>query len=161
VGIVSRFIDLHASIRRGDLSDPETIIREALECEAQLEKWETEVPLIWKFMIVTGTGAEENLYREQYQVYRDLWSCRIWNHYRWTRILANELILTHLVKLSPFPPEYVGRHDIATRITKKMATDICDSVAAQFFRHHMPEAAQLFVPYMSGVFLLLFPLAVA
>jgi hypothetical protein len=161
VVIVGRFIDLHASIRRGDLSDFEAIIRKALECEAQLENWEIELPLIWKPMTVTSVGAEENLYRDQYQVYRDLWRCRIWNHYRWTRILANELILTHLVKLSPLPLEYGGGYDIAVRITQKMAIEICDSVATQLFRHYMSEAPDLFIPYISGVFLLLFPLAVA
>lgn len=161
VGVVSRFIDLHASIRSGDLADPETIVQKLLECEGQLTEWEAQLPESWKYTIVKATGTEENVYRGQYQVYRDLWSCRIWNHYRWTRILVNELILTHLVKLSPFPPEFAGRQNIAERMILKTATDICDSVAAQFFRRHMPQANALFVPYMSGVVLLLFPLAVA
>jgi hypothetical protein len=95
--------------------------------------------------------------------YRDLWTARIWNNFRWARILVNELIVVHMAQLGstcPVADEDTQRKRSLETISK-MATDICSSVYSQFYKHAIAEARLNRVPPMSGCFLLLFPLSVA
>jgi hypothetical protein len=163
VAIISRFVDLHASVHRRELSDPETIVYRALVCEAELAQWSQQIPNSWKFWTVTEPGAEEDISQESDQNHTNVWLARVWMHHRWARILVHDIILTQLAILSPFPPEFVGQRSRSVSVTREMATNICDSVASQF----LDQQSQMAIPdarviaRMSGIFSLLFPLAVA
>ncbi|KAH8602676.1 hypothetical protein B0O99DRAFT_666308 [Bisporella sp. PMI_857] len=160
VTIISRLINLlHA--KEASMYDPHIAIQEALSCEADLQAWEQNLPQEWKFEKVKATGTEENLYSDVFHIYRDLWSARIWNHYRWARILVNDLILTQISKLGNSSTDLINQQIESLKITDVIARDICDSIASHFQRHHPRYAEARFVPPLTGIFLLLSPLAVA
>lgn len=163
VGIVGRFIDLHASITKQHLADPALIIERALQCETEMQTWESELPDTWRYNLMPATTeVEDNCFGTEYQMYGDMWTVRIWNHYRWARILIHELILTR-ISLDPSSSleskEQCRKQSIET--ISVMAKDICESVACQFIPRTFSMLTAPTIPYMAGVFLLLFPLAVA
>ena len=161
VGIIGRFIDIHASIRNDNFIDSSSIIREAHACEVELETWEVQLPIQWEFTTLSTVDGEHGMFRGQYHTYRDFWTARIYNHYRWARILVNELLLMHLDRVSSCPFNIEQQREKSLATISKMALDICTSVSSQFWRHSAKDAKIRFVPAMNGVFLLLFPLAVA
>ena len=83
VNIVSRFMNVLNGSPEG--IDPHALLQEALLCEADLEQWEQNLPPLWKFNKVKASGIKLKLYNDPVHVYRDLWTAKIWNHYRWVR----------------------------------------------------------------------------
>lgn len=163
VGIVSRFINLHASIRGENLSNSDIIIREALLCEAELDHWEKRLPAHWEYSTVSSRDTKSSMFNGpgQSYIYRDLWIGRILDHYRWTRVLVNELLLRHIERLASPSPGYDAQRRKSLAIIYKMASDICISVSSHSCCHSIQPSKIGFVPAASGIFLLLFTLAVA
>jgi len=159
--IVRRFVNLHASIKSNDPPDSRTIIQETLSLESEMDKWERECPEIWIFTTKESTEPSEITYKGQEHVYRDFWTARVYNNYRWGRILINELLIVHMAQLGLCSTEDVNQREKSLEIILRLATDICSSVASQFRRHNVREARHNHVPAMSPCFFLLFPLAVA
>jgi hypothetical protein len=48
----------------------------------------------WAFSTEEGPFPPESAFRGRYHVYMNgMWSARVWNHYRWARIIVNQTIL--------------------------------------------------------------------
>lgn len=157
VGIVGRFIGLHSSIVKGHVSHPADILETASQCDEDLKNWELNLSEIWKFEMVYSTNIEEGVFGDKYHVYKTSWGARMWSYYRWARIIVNERIIKHLCG----GDEATNQYKISMQVIADMANDICYSITFQLFPRTVSEANTLFAPYMTGVFLLLFPLAVA
>jgi hypothetical protein len=82
--IVGCFIELHARVKRSEISDPERIIQFAPVCELELEQWEQHLPEIWRPEIIFSTKPEAALHNRQHGAYRDAWNSRIWSRYHWS-----------------------------------------------------------------------------
>jgi hypothetical protein len=134
------------------------IIQSALICELELEQWEQHLPEIWRPEIIFSTKPEVS---RHHRAYRDAWSRRIWSHYHWSRILVNELLLAYLAKLKLHTLKHELQRVKSLQMISQIASDICTSVPAQFIHGSIEFAAAEPLPRMTGVFLLLFPLAVA
>lgn len=161
ISVISHFIEFYARMKRSELSDPEAIIRSALICEAELEQWEQLLPDEWRPKITFPVESEPSMYKDYYKAYRDLWTARIWGHYHWARILINEIILVQFNNLEWHMLDQQLQRDRCLQTISRIALDICNSVPSQFFRHSTWYGGGDRVPQMTGVFLLLFPLAVA
>jgi hypothetical protein len=160
--IVSRFTNLHASIRTRVLTDSNIIVREALLLDADMEKWEMQLPPSWRYKIEHHTEESEVVYQGVSHHYRDFWTARMYAHYRWSRILINELLLVHMAYLGSFCNDDNAQNTKSLTIISRLATDICSSVSSQFHKPTLvEEAKRQGIPALSGCFLLLFPLAVA
>jgi hypothetical protein len=159
--IVCRFISLSSSVRNNILLDSTTIIQEALALDSELAIWEAQLPDYWRYTIKPSAEHSEIVYKQQVHDYRDVWTARVYNNYRWSRILLNELVLVHMAKLGLFHSEDEPEQNKHLRVVSEMATDLCTSVSAQFFSSNAQRAIRNHVPAMSGCFLLLFPLAIA
>ncbi|KAK0711451.1 hypothetical protein B0H67DRAFT_555429 [Lasiosphaeris hirsuta] len=102
MSIISRFVQLSALVRSEPFKDgqPETFhfIREAQELDEQLSAWEQRQGGIW---VVTeervgGSGdffPADAVFEGCYHIYTDMWTARVWTHYRWARIMVNQLLL--------------------------------------------------------------------
>ena len=157
--IVSRFTNFHATVQCKLLTDSNVILREALLLDEALEKWERQLPHSWKYRLEQHTEATAVMYQGVAHRYRDFWTARIYCHYRWSRILVNELLLTHI---GSFTSEDTAQRTKSLDIISKQAADICSSISIQFDKPTlMQEAKQNGMPAFSGCFLPLFPLAVA
>ena len=157
--IASRFTNFHATVQCKFLTDSNIILREALLLDEDLEKWEMQLPQSWEYRLGQHTEATAVMYQGVAHRYRDFWTARAYTHYRWCRILVNELLLTHL---GLFSSEDAAQRVKSLAIISRQAAEICSSVSIQFDKPTlMQEAKRNGVPALSGCFLPLFPLAVA
>lgn len=96
---LARLVHLSAFVGRHVLPDghPKVtdVILEALEIDVQLEAWECGQEGIW---VVVEERDDDGLPADAvfdgcYHVYTDMWTARVWNHYRWARLLVNEMLV--------------------------------------------------------------------
>jgi len=157
--IISRFTNFHASIRSKHLTDSNTILAESLLLDDMLEEWELQLPQSWLYKLEQHTEETAVMYKGISHRYCDFWTARMYNHYRWCRILVNELLVT---QLGPDSAEDAAQRSKSLDIISRQAADICSSVSIQFHKPTLlEETKQTGVPALSGCFLPLFQLAVA
>lgn len=99
--ILSNFVDTSAYISRTVLSDgspaTDAVLRDILHMEQQLATWESlDIDGRWACTTNEGKYPPEACFRGQYHRYSSMWAARIWNHYRWGRVLVNETIVEFL-----------------------------------------------------------------
>ncbi|KAF9237704.1 transcriptional regulator family: Fungal Specific TF [Penicillium roqueforti] len=75
------------------------VVNSALLFEDELREWETHLPIHWSFAI-KEPNTYEHTFRGQYHVYANMWVARVFNHYRWARLLVNETIVSQISKMA-------------------------------------------------------------
>ncbi|KAJ6177778.1 Chondroitin AC/alginate lyase [Penicillium mononematosum] len=141
--------------------DARAVVDSALFFEDELHKWETQLPADWSFTVKESNTCEHT-FRGQYHVYRDMWVSRVFNHYRWARLLVNETILSQISKMARPTPNDVIQRQQALDMISCMAIDICAGVASQEAISVQGVAEDpSHIPLLNGTFMLLFPLGVA
>lgn len=161
VDILIRFMHFDASLRQQS-SNSRSIIDSALMFEDELRKWEASLPESWTFSVQESDTYQGTFYGK-YHVYKDPWVSRIFNHYRWARLLANEIVLSTISSLRrPTPEELIQRQNSLETISC-MALKICMGVASHeaISQRGLATDDPSHVPPLNGIFMMLFPLAVA
>lgn len=151
--------------------DAAYIYNAALELDNELAVWNAQLPAEWRFEIQSlGEYDVDELFMykrrlvfgENMHVWSDLWTSRVYNHYRWARIIVNELLLQFMPSTSTDPNSIHAsqtRHSLS--IINLLSTEICASVSAQFYIPTLNAARSIKFPPMSGSFVLLYPLLIA
>ncbi|KAJ8070226.1 hypothetical protein OCU04_000611 [Sclerotinia nivalis] len=93
IEIVIRFINLYVSVRTQGHMDPEKIVSEVVFLDAELERWEADLPPDCFYSVLDKDLRHESFFNGKFHEYHDIWISRMLNHYRWVRILLNELEL--------------------------------------------------------------------
>ncbi|MCJ1283992.1 hypothetical protein MMC26_003323 [Xylographa opegraphella] len=163
--IVSRFVNLRASIKNHELAKPISIFSKMAALEADLANWVKELPAEWAFTTTDLTKDADIMFEGPYHVYRNIWVAILWNHYRSIRIMANDILLDFLDQLSSLPlDENSGisqkRRCQSVGIVSRLATDICHSIPFLLNHNGMATETKL-TPTLTGVFTILWPLKVA
>ncbi|KAM3074374.1 hypothetical protein ACMFMG_002819 [Clarireedia jacksonii] len=161
IEIMTRFVDFHTSVSREELTDPNQIILQVLLLETEYEEWERELPPEWSFTTEQAEEPDDTNFDGIYHVYSDIWYARMLNHHRWVRILLNELLLSHMARLPQLTPGHLAQKRKSLTIINAMATDICRSIPVHFQRYANLTGNEKLPPRMSGIFLMIWPLAVA
>jgi hypothetical protein len=162
VDIIYRFTNLHAQIRNGNpLYDSNLIVQEALALDLELDEWDKELPETWRFTVKNTTQNSKYTYNGQVHEYRDMWKLRVYNNYRWARIIINEVIIVHQAQSGSFCSENPLQKQRSLNVITKLATDLCTGVSSMLDRVSVWEAKRKAIPPISGCFVILFPLAVA
>jgi hypothetical protein len=98
--LVARFVQISAFVRRHVLSDhnPKTayVLRQLIRLDQDLCIWERNATTDaeWRFKRVRDDRLPRKaVFDGEYHVYNDLWTARVWNHYRWARVLTNQMML--------------------------------------------------------------------
>jgi hypothetical protein len=143
------------------LTDPNQIILQVLLLETEYEEWERELPAEWSFTAEQAEEPDTTHFDGIYHIYSDIWYARLLNHYRWVRILLNELLLSHMARLPQLSTGHLAQKRKSLAIINTMATDICRSIPSHFRRYANLTASEKLPPRMSGIFLMVWPLAVA
>lgn len=144
--------------------DAEEVVQAALLIDTELNDWEAGLPgETWSFDIKESNQVHD-LYQGKYHVYRSIWASRVLNHYRWARILINEVIILSISKLAT-SSSYSQFKQQALATISRITTDICVS-APSFFRLlgsglGSSASGEDDPPPIDGVFLLLFSLIIA
>lgn len=98
-----RYVDFIYKIGTGDISSRKVILTTARDLDVELAAWEAELPPLWAYTVERAPAAHNGQndapgpgpFMGLIHRYSNAWIQRIWDHYRWVRILLHELILTH------------------------------------------------------------------
>jgi hypothetical protein len=168
IEILLKFIRLRATLAKGSDQPMSSALTEALACEMQLEGWSTSLPAKFGYREKASTDTSQYFYGH-FHLYEDVWASRILIHYLAGRLLVNELIL-HLASQSDALIEQILQTAHARRTIIQMAGDICVAAASQPLfpeyisldgRDYMSLNRNGAMPPLSGVFMFMYPLAVA
>ncbi|CAG8896951.1 unnamed protein product [Penicillium egyptiacum] len=160
VDILIRFAKFNAYLLQQE-PDARAVVDSALLFEDELHKWETQLPSNWSFTVKESNTCGYT-FRGQYHIYKDMWVSRVFNHYRWARLLANETIVSQISKMARPTPNDVIQRQQALGTISCMAIDICAGVASQEAISEQGVAEDTsHIPLLNGTFMLLFPLGVA
>ncbi|GKZ25247.1 hypothetical protein AbraIFM66951_003487 [Aspergillus brasiliensis] len=147
VKIMAKFTGLQADVREGILLNSSEIVKIAMAIDLELEHFAGHVSANFTYKVETRPGGMSSCkhddtnfchYRGTYHIYQSIWSCNIWNNYRYTRILVNDMILTHLRSMALNDHQgldYSLFKDHCVRIRdliRQLATDICCSIPFKF-----------------------------
>ncbi|OJJ42449.1 hypothetical protein ASPZODRAFT_1311720 [Penicilliopsis zonata CBS 506.65] len=158
--IFLRFARLYSLL--GDTAvEKRAVVDRAIALDAELEVWESSLPPEWSFTLQQSMDRAHT-YEGTYHLYHDMWAARILNHYRWGRLLVNEIILAYTTVTIA---SSATRHR-ALETIRRMAVDLCAGAATQMKHVDVdcsirPPAIGMREPPLSGVFMLIFQLAVA
>lgn len=160
VDIMVRFTKFDAYVHH-QKPDARAVVDSALLFEDELREWETNLPVDWSFT-VKESNTYEYTFRGQYHVYKDMWVARIFNHYRWARLLANERIISQISKMARPTANDVIQRQRALHTIACMAIEICAGAASQEAISAQGVAEDpSHIPLLNGTFMLLFPLGIA
>lgn len=96
--LIARFIELSSKARFSILRDgkPTTtaMIKNLIDMDDEFEQWEDSLDGYWLYKVEHGPHLPPAaVFEGEYHDYYDMWVARIWNYYRWARILVNQMIL--------------------------------------------------------------------
>lgn len=71
----------------------------------------------------------EAVFRRHYHRYTDVWTSRTWNHFRWARILTNQMILEFVERYPTSATGFVslGQQDRIHETIRRLAVDVLTS----------------------------------
>ncbi|KAH8837411.1 hypothetical protein MCOR27_008337 [Pyricularia oryzae] len=106
------------------------------DMDAQMEQWEASIDGKWTYKVGQSDFAPEACFRGLYHTYADNWTARIWNYYRWARLLACSMLLQISEKspqaahsaLAATDEGLEARKEDARKTIVRMAQDILVSV---------------------------------
>lgn len=147
IPIIAKFARLNATVCTRAHSDgdesTEQMLQQLLAVDAEMDRWELSQGGKWKYEAVSSPELpREAIFRGMYHRYSDVWASRIWNHFRWARLLTNQRIL-ELAAESPraasgagllAPPESPGREERIRGTVRRLAVDVLTSVPTHY-RH--------------------------
>ncbi|ROW15026.1 hypothetical protein VPNG_03334 [Cytospora leucostoma] len=98
VHIIARFAQVNVTIRTTAYTDgresTEGIIRQLLSIDLAMGQWEASQQGKWLYKAHRHPALPaEAVFRNQYHRYSDVWTSRIWNHFRWARLLTCQKII--------------------------------------------------------------------
>ncbi|KAI3400978.1 hypothetical protein diail_1186 [Diaporthe ilicicola] len=98
VPIIARFARLNAALHNKTHADGDEatahMLRQLLEVDADMEEWESSQKGKWRYEVFNSPDLpREAVFRGSYHRYSDVWVSRVWNHFRWARLLTNQRIL--------------------------------------------------------------------
>lgn len=149
IHILARFANINARVRRIAYNDGREataeVMRELLSIDEVLAQWEGSQRGKWLYT----TQVDESLppaavFRGAYHRYSDVWTSRIWNHFRWGRLLTNQTLL-ELVDRYPVSAACVlsvARQDFVHETIRRMAVDVLTS-APTHYKHPLLTYDQL------------------
>ncbi|CRG89556.1 hypothetical protein PISL3812_06593 [Talaromyces islandicus] len=156
-----RFVRAADDWRHASYTDSQKIIHAALLFDKELEDWEASLAGDkWTF-VTKESNNFSSCYQGKYHVYANAWAYRTLNHYRWSRILVNEILYLNTLKLATPTDAQIMRQQKAVDTICRLAADICFSVPNQtsLLRQETGEDAD--GPAIYGILVLVLPLMIA
>lgn len=101
--LIPQFIKLSVPARSRTFRDGEAGAREVIEklvkLEMEFEAWEESLEGDWVYKTHHAPYLPAPaVFEGEYHAYHDMFVARIWNHYRWARVLINQVILETAAK---------------------------------------------------------------
>lgn len=135
----ARFASLNAATRSTAYIDRHDatadVMQKLLSIDDELDTWETSQQGKWLYEIHTDSSLPpEAVFRQTYHRYSDVWTSRIWNHFRWARLLTNQTLLGFVER---YPVSAAGvvslaQQDRCHETIRRMALDVLTSVPTHY-----------------------------
>lgn len=135
----ARFASLSASAKASIYTDGHgaaaDVMLQLLSIDEELEAWESTQQGKWLYTTHIGsTLPPEAVFRQTYHRYSDVWTSRIWNHFRWVRLLTNQMLLEFDER---YPVDAVGvlslpQRDRCYETIRRQAVDVLTSVPTHY-----------------------------
>ncbi|KAK2042270.1 hypothetical protein LZ31DRAFT_526531 [Colletotrichum somersetense] len=96
--LIARFVEVSSVIHNHVISDgnPKTanVLQQLLDLDSDMASWENALEGAWLYETVHATHLPPKaVFEGEYHKYHDVWTARIWNYYRWARVLVNQNVL--------------------------------------------------------------------
>ncbi|KAL7626583.1 hypothetical protein AAE478_003355 [Parahypoxylon ruwenzoriense] len=105
---IARLLQLSAVVEHTALTDErpttDNLIQQFLIIENAFHSLESRLLEAFPFTENRGEYPPEAVFRGKWHAYNEIWGARIWNHYRWARILANQRLV-----------EFIDHYPISSR----------------------------------------------
>ncbi|KAK0621447.1 hypothetical protein B0T17DRAFT_494130 [Bombardia bombarda] len=143
IGIIARYVQLSAFMHSHALTDgrPKVaeVIQEILGLDAEFDTWERRQDGIWPFTEERGEDGffpADGVLEGCYHVYTDMWTARVWNHYRWSRIMVNQMLLECVERFPASSLSLIsaGQQEKSMDVMARLARDTLVSVPTHY-RH--------------------------
>lgn len=129
---ITTYTDGHDSTGGGGAAD---VMQQLISIDEELEVWETSQRGKWQYTTHTSsTLPPEAVFRQTYHRYSDVWTSRIWNHFRWMRLLTNRMLLEFNER---YPVTAAGvvscaRADRCYETIRRLACDVLTSAPTHY-----------------------------
>ena len=135
--LVWQVLQLRSEIKRGSLTDPESIVERSLAIEEQFENLTSKLPASWQYRTFKVTQYHSAVYKGICHLYSSPHHANIWNCILTTRILLLETIKSEISRdlqtFSPILPStpYLDEYQKARRKLKRLVHAITASIPQQ------------------------------
>ena len=120
-----------------DYRDPLTNVEAALGFDNELMEWLISFQLHYAFTTMPVETRTEDVFADYYHIYPDIFTAILWQHYRCTRILINEIIVTQIAALYfQISSPSISRPEVNTGSCKDMALPPDFPFANHFYTAH-------------------------
>lgn len=155
--LIVRFLEQSAFVRNHVVIDgrPNTAstLQKMLDLDAEFSAWEDNLTGPWLYRTETSQLLPPMaVFQGEYHFYYDLFFARMWNHYRWARILLNEMILdfTNNNPLSGLPLLPVLEQFSRVRSIQKLCKDMLVSTPCHWRHPLLSDNPVVFFEQLSG-----------
>ena len=155
--LVSKFVDLSAYMQNYSPVDglPGTTakLQEMISLEHDLEQWGEERGGQWNYETRKGPGLPSKaVFQGEYHLYYDMWFARMWSHYRWARMLLNQLILNCLDRCPISSSALVSTKepDQRAQLVRQLARETLVSAPSHWRHPSLSDQTLLFVEKPGG-----------
>lgn len=139
IHILGRFASLSATVRWTAYGDGQgataEMMRRLLSVDEELRAWEAAQTGKWLYEThVDASLPPAAVFRGTYHRYSDVWTSRIWNHFRWARLLTNQTLLEFAGRypLSAAGVLSAARRDQVHEDIRRVAVDVLTSVPTHY-----------------------------
>lgn len=96
--LIAQFVQLYATNEHTSFVDDELTtdgyLRQVLATAALFDDMEDQLMSAYPYLVNHSDDSEPRaLFRGQWHTYNEIWGARIWNHFRWARILLNQILV--------------------------------------------------------------------
>ncbi|KAG7051607.1 C6 zinc finger domain-containing protein [Colletotrichum scovillei] len=155
--LIARFVETSSIIHNHVISDgkPKTasVIQQLLDLDQDLASWESGLEGDWIYRTIHATHLPPKaVFQCEYHKYHDVWTARIWNYYRWCRILVNQnlLDLTNKNPVSSLSLVSAAAQDEFLNVIRHLARDILISAPTHWRHPALDGPAQITVESPGG-----------
>lgn len=174
--LIARFIEVSSFVRfsafRDGNSATNSMLQQLIDIDEEFGDWENSLDGLWCYKTERAPHLPPAaVFEGEYHDYHDMWVARMWNHYRWSRILLNQLILDMSSKNTVSGQQLLisaeGRRECLKTI-RRLARDILASTPSHWRHPLLGDSAAIPVQQngvagagAAGIPVLLFQLQVA
>ncbi|KAI1738420.1 hypothetical protein F4680DRAFT_190118 [Xylaria scruposa] len=126
-----------------DQLETDNLIQQFLTVESVFERIERQLRAAYPFVENRSDQPSPALFRSKWHSYSEIWGARIWNHYRWARILLGEYIIRFTTEYPRSSARYISPpHKVQCYATiERVAEEMLVSTPSHWHHPVLDDAA--------------------